>query len=138
MTREEFKWWIHGSVIRIGIQIARLCWHRIMLCWAIVKVYRNFKEDLRFKAYNCYFLKNYFLPNDSPSKTMKDVFFSSKKLFLLSRYSNFTISFFPSFSLCKPCFRAWSKIHLKVYAVISCLNKNLVTHFVWYLQNEKN
>ena len=30
------------------------------------------------------------------------------------------------------CFRAWSKINLKVYD-INCLNKNLITHFVWYL-----
>ena len=37
-----------------------------------------------------------FSPNDSPSKTMKNVFISSKKLFSFSRYSNFCI-FFPSF-----------------------------------------
>ena len=32
------------------------------------------------------------------------------------------------------CFRRWSKINLKGYDVINCLNKNLVTHFVWYLK----
>ena len=32
------------------------------------------------------------------------------------------------------CFRRWSKINLKAYDVINCLNKNLVTHFVWYLK----
>ena len=37
-----------------------------------------------------------FSPNDSPSGTMKNVFISSKKLFLFSRYSNFC-NFFPSF-----------------------------------------
>ena len=35
------------------------------------------------------------------------------------------------------CLRAWSKINHKVYDVINCLNKNLITHFVWYLEKEK-
>ena len=35
------------------------------------------------------------------------------------------------------CFRGWSKINPNVYNVINCLNKNLVTHFVWYLKKEK-
>ena len=35
------------------------------------------------------------------------------------------------------CFRGWSKINLKVYDVTNCLNKNLITHFVWYLEKEK-
>ena len=37
-----------------------------------------------------------FLPNDSPSKSMKNVFILSKKLFSFSRYSIF-FDFFPSF-----------------------------------------
>ena len=28
-------------------------------------------------------------------------------------------------------------INLKVYDVINCLNKKLMTHFVWYLEKEK-
>ena len=35
------------------------------------------------------------------------------------------------------CFRGRSKINLKVYDVINCLNKNLVTHFVLSLEKEK-
>ena len=35
------------------------------------------------------------------------------------------------------CFRGWSKINLKVYDVTNCQNKNLITHFVWYLEKEK-
>ena len=35
------------------------------------------------------------------------------------------------------CFRVWSKINLKVYDVINCLNKNLIKHFVWYLEMEE-
>ena len=42
------------------------------------------------KGYVSYFLSNfYFFTIDSPSKTMKNVFISSKKLFSFSRYSNF-------------------------------------------------
>ena len=55
---------------------------------------------------------------------------SSKKLFLFSRYSSFCvcISIFPAFFPVDHCFRGWSKINL---------NKNLITQFVWYLE-EKN
>ena len=70
---------------------------------------------------------------DSPSKTTKNVFISSKKLFLFSRYSNFCIFIFLCFSLVSHCFRGWSKKNLKAYDVISCLNKNLIIHFVSYL-----
>ena len=35
------------------------------------------------------------------------------------------------------CFRGWLKINFKVYGIISCLKKNLITHFVWYLEKEK-
>ena len=55
--------------------------------------------------------------------------FSSKKLFLFLRYSNFCISVFPNFLPVRHCFKNWSKINLKVYDVISCLNKNLIVHF---------
>ena len=29
------------------------------------------------------------------------------------------------------CFSRWSKMNLKIYYVIDCLIKNLITHFVW-------
>ena len=63
---------------------------------------------------------------------------SSKKLFSFSRYSYFCISVFPSplFFLCQHCFRGWSKKNRKVHDMINCLNKNLRTHFVWYLEKE--
>ena len=34
------------------------------------------------------------------------------------------------------CFRGWSRKNLKVYDAINCLNKILITHFVWYLEKE--
>ena len=55
-------------------------------------------------------------------------FISSKYLFSCSRYSNFWIFVFPPFSL--------SAIALEVNDVINCLNKNLITHFVCYLEKE--
>ena len=56
----------------------------------------NIKASVR------YFLRNfYFSPNGNPSKTIKDFSISSKKLFSYSRYSNFCISIFPSFSPCQ-------------------------------------
>ena len=87
------------------------------------------------KAWVRYFLKIFSLsPNVSPSKTMKDVFISSKKLFSFSRYLNFCI--FPLFLPVSHCVRAWSKINLEVYDIINCLNNNLI-HLVWYLEKEK-
>ena len=68
----------------------------------------------------------------------KMLFISSKKLFSFSRYSNVCISVLPFFFLpVGHCFRGWSKINLKVHDVINCLNKNSITHFVWYLGKEK-
>ena len=68
----------------------------------------------------------------------KMFFISSKKFFSFSRYSNLCIFVFPSFffSSVSHCFRGWSKKNLKVYDVINCLNKILITHFVWYLEKE--
>ena len=87
------------------------------------------------KTWVRHFLKIFSLsPNVSPSKTMKDVFISSKKLFSFSRYLNFCI--FPLFLPVSLCVRAWSKINLEVYDIINCLNNNLI-HLVWYLEKEK-
>ena len=33
-------------------------------------------------------------------------------------------------------FGGWSKIDREVYEIINCLNKNLITHFLWYLEKE--
>ena len=44
---------------------------------------------------------------------------------------------FPLFVPVGHCFGGWSKINLKVHDVINCLNRNSVTHFVWYIEKEK-
>ena len=69
-------------------------------------------------------------------KLWKMFFISSKKLFLFSRYSIFCIFVFLFFFPVSHCLRGWSKKNLKIYNVINCLNKNLTTHFVRYLEEE--
>ena len=49
----------------------------------------------------------------------------------------FVFPFSPVFLLFGHCFRGWFKINLKIYDVINCLTKNLITHFVWYFEKEK-
>ena len=90
--------------------------------------YRDDKncDSKAFKACVRYFLTNYhFSPNDSPSKTMKHVFISSKKLFSSSRYSNFCIFIFPSFSPCQPLLQSLIQDKSSSLHVINCLNMNL-------------
>ena len=100
-------------------------------------VINNVKHSFKVKACACYFLSNfYFSLNDSPSETMKNIFYFVEKLFLLSRYSVFYIFIFSSFFPVTHCLRQWSKKNLNIYDAIYCLNKNLITHFVWYLQKE--
>ena len=55
------------------------------------------------------------------------LFISSKNLFLYSHS--------PFFSPCQPVLQRI--IEDKVYDVINCLNKNLITYFVQYLEKEK-
>ena len=73
----------------------------------------------------------------APQKLWK-IFISSKKLFSFSRYSNFCIFVFPSFFSClSHCFRGWFKKNPKVCDVINCLDRNLITHYVFSLEKEK-
>ena len=55
----------------------------------VFKLYILFEKSLKL-LFTIFYQIFIFSPNDSPSKTMKNVFFiSSKKLFSFSRYSNF-------------------------------------------------
>ena len=66
-----------------------------------------------------------------------------KMLFhLKSSFRSWDIQFFVflSFPYLLPvgyCFRGWSKLNLKVHDVTTCLNKNSIRHFVWYLEKGK-
>ena len=74
-----------------------------------------------FKACVHYFLANfYFSPKDSPSKAMKNVFYFIKKALCSEDI------YFPFFFYLSAIALAWSKINLKVYDVISCLNKYIL------------
>ena len=66
----------------------------------------------------------------------KMLFISSKKLFSFSKYSNLCISVLALFSPVGHCFKGWSKTNFKVYDVNNCLNRNLITHFGWYLEKK--
>ena len=63
-------------------------------------------------------------------------FYFIQKALLVLRYSDFLFWPSPLFFHVSHCFRGWSKKNLKVYVVINCLNNNLITHFVWYLEKE--
>ena len=92
----------------------------------------------RFKTSVRYFLSIfYFSPNDSPSKTMRNIFFyfTEKALFVLE-ISIFYIFVFRLFLPVSHCFRSWSKKNVKFYDVNNCLNKNLISYFVSYLEKE--
>ena len=106
---------------------------RWIFCWCIL-----FQINVtKFKAYVCYFLSNlYFSPNDSPSKLWKFFLFHLKSSLLCWDIQFFVFLSSPLFPPVSYGFRLWSKINLKVHDIINCLNKKL-THFVWYLDNEK-
>ena len=93
----------------------------------------------RLKACVHYFHQIFiFSSNDSPSKTIKKCFLFHLKSFFRSRYIQiFVFLTFPLFRHVGHCFRGWLKINLKVHDVINCLNKNSITHFVWYLEKGK-
>ena len=90
------------------------------------------------KACVCYFYQIFiFHQMIALQKLWKMLFISSKSSF---RSEDNQIFLFPSFSLFLPlghCFRGWSKINLRVYDAINCLNKKSITHFVCYLEKEK-
>ena len=64
-------------------------------------------------------------------------FFHLKSCFRSRDIEIFVFPSSPLFLCASHCFKDWSKINLKVYDIINCLNKNLITHFVWYLEKEK-
>ena len=78
-----------------------------------------------------------FSPNCSPYKFWKMYFIHIKCCFRPQDIQVFVFLSSPLFFSVGHYFREWMKINLKVFAVMNCLNKNLVTHFVWYLEKGK-
>ena len=96
-------------------------------------IYRQFKVCVRYFSSNFYFS-----PNDSPLKNYEKCFlFLLKSCFRSQDIQIFVIPSSPLFPPVSHCLRGWSKIDFKVYDIIDCLNKNLTTHFVWYLEKEE-
>ena len=96
--------------------------------------------DTTFKKRVCYF--SFFSPNDNPFKGKNNY----KKCFLFHLKSSFQsrdtfkYQIFSSSHLFFPVshwLRGSLKINLKVYDISNCLNKNLITHFVWQFEREK-
>ena len=88
-------------------------------------------QSLFFKACVRYFLSNfYFQANDSPSKTEKCFLFHLKSSFCPQNILIFVFLSSPLFLPVSHCIRGCLKINIKVYDVINCLNKNLITHSV--------
>ena len=86
------------------------------------------------------FFKNFlFFTKWQPFKNYERSFLFHLKSYF--RYWDIQIFVFPPSPLFLPvshCLRTWSKINHKVYDVINCLNKNLITHFVGYLKMKKS
>ena len=70
-------------------------------------------------------------------KLWKMFLFHLKSSFRSRDIQIFAFSPSPLFLPVSHCLRAWSKINFKVHDAINCLNKNLKTHFVWYLEKER-
>ena len=63
-------------------------------------------------------------------KLWKRFFISSKKFFLSQDIQMFVFPSSPLFLPVSHCFRAWSKINLKLYDVINCLNDDVIINFM--------
>ena len=88
--------------------------------------------------YLLFFIKFLFFTKWQPFKNYeKSCLFHLKSTFRSQHILIFVFPYFLLFLLVSHCLRGWSKINLKVYDINNCLNKNLITHFVWYLGKEK-
>ena len=103
----------------------------------IMQWHKQLSQVIILKACVRYFLwNNYFLPNDSPLKTVKNVFYFIWKAVLVLEIFKVLYFCLPLFFHVSHCFRGWFKKNLEVYDLIIFLNKNLVTRFVRYLEKE--
>ena len=84
-----------------------------------------------------FFINFFFFTKWQPFKNYEKCFLFHVKISFCSQ--DIQIFVFLSSSLFFPvshCFRSWFKKNLKFYGVIICLNKSLITRFVWYLEKE--
>ena len=98
-----------------------------LVIWVILNLYLALSQKWNLPYIKACVIFYIFIFNQmiALQKLWKTFFILSKKLFSFLRHSNFSISIFPIIPFSQ-CFRDWSKINLKVYDVINCLNKNLI------------
>ena len=97
-----------------------------------------FIKSCMFKACVCYFfIKILYFTKWHPFKNYEKCFlFHLKSSFWSQDIQIFVFLSSPLFFPVSYCFRGSSKKNLKVYHVTNCLDKNLLTHLVWYLEKE--
>ena len=120
-TVSKTKWFVRKFYIAISVK--RILARTIFLgsyVWYLKLVPAIFYQVFIFSS------------NDSPSETMKCAFY-----FTWKDIPSVVLLSFPLFLPVSHCFRGWLKINRKVHDVINCLNKSLITHFVWYLEKEQ-
>ena len=126
-------YWEWNITFLLNKKILNLC-----LRWHILRSY-CFAVEVTFQACVRYFLFYFifFHLMIGLQKLRKTLFIWSKSSFHSRDIQIFVLPSSPLFLPIGHCYRRWSKIYLKVYDVINSKNKKLVTHFVWYLKNEK-
>ena len=99
---------------------------------SICMIYYVFKACVRY-----FFIKFLSFTKWYPFKNYEKCFlFHQKSSFRTQDIQSFIFPSSPLFFPVSYCLRGWSKKNLKIYDVINCLNKNLITRFVWYLAKE--
>ena len=130
MTSNHFFW-------SISLCCSSPCPPYLYLCASFLQSIRSFFICF-LSLSRLFFIKFLFFARWQTFKNYEKCFlFHLKSSF---RSQDIQIFVFPSSPLFHPvshCFRDCSKINLKGYDVINCLNKNLMTQFVWYLEKEK-
>ena len=115
-------------------------WHNGMYfekkkCWVVILGKRKETWINGIKACVCHFIIFHYM---IAFKNYEKSFLFHLKSSLYSQDIHiFVFPPYPLFLLVDHCFRGWFKINPKVYDVIHCQNKNLITHFIWYLENRK-
>ena len=134
---ETLLFYIVFQVLNVLIKICKLQPPNLLFLFVFISFYVNryhfskiFRTSFKniWKRYFCIFVTNFPFLTD---------LFHQKSSFHSWDIQIFVFLSFPLFLPVSHCFRGWSKMYLRVYDAIDCLNKNSITHFAWYLKKEK-
>ena len=113
-------------------------WRRLFLVRLQVFDTKFFFGDWKPSLCPLFFIKFLFLTKWQPFKNYeKYSLFHLESSFRSWDIQIFLFSSSPLFLPVSHCFSGWLKINLKVYDATNCLNKNLIIHFIRYLEKEK-